>query len=84
MQMKRELIEQFSLRKDYDQIICQPDISNKGLVQNLARLLFDDKNELECTEFDQICLNEIQSMKQQLIKITHLGILIRFKLENVL
>lgn len=66
MRMKRELIEQFSLRRDYEQVICQEDVTNKGIVDSLALLLVEDRAIFEDTVLEQNCVNEIKSIVEKI------------------
>lgn len=62
MRMKREVINTFNQRKDYDQVICGKDLSNQGIIDSLAQLIFHDVYKQDEQKFESTCMNRINDI----------------------
>ena len=65
MRMKREIIQTYNERKDYDQVICGKDLSNQGIIDSLTQLIFHDLYKRDEQKFEQYCVNQISDINQK-------------------
>ena len=82
--LKRDVIEMFGECRNYDQVICQSDTSNKSLIANLNKLNIELFANIEFQQHTKNCITEIRKLPAKLFDMESVGLRISFKTHNLL